>query len=292
MMAAALAWFAGTIRPHAVCAGESVDAIVNALIDEAQTIRRDKQMAPPADPDFAERWAEQSDQADDVASDGRVDRAALGERLSRSAHDDPFIDAYVRWQLTSFEPQWPQLDAEQWRDALRAGPWLLDNPSAEPRLIAMFERAAAAGALSRRDFDRLKTLDRDRRGATERIDQLNRPAEQFREWVADEVEGDWFRTVSWRLAQCSAVVEAGWSTRSVKTRITRACRAAGAAGEMARGARAQVRGWLESMAGMERRFINEVTFLASGEVNVRFSTASVRTRDAERWLDLLRGESP
>src|SRR5687767_104893 len=42
----------------------------------------------------------------------RVDQAELLAALSRKVNPEPAIDAYVRWQLLSFGPEWDKVDAE------------------------------------------------------------------------------------------------------------------------------------------------------------------------------------
>ncbi len=283
-----------------------VDAIMQELVHEAQRIERDEAARVPDSPDFVERWAdhwaEQRSEHQTGSETGEeggddvtrlleaIDREELGRRVLEPVHEHAFIDAYVRWQLTGFEPRLPDLDDDRWPRVLAAGPRFQENPSADRRLMSTFEQAADAGSLSTSDQEWLGDLESDRMQRMTRIEMLNQPAEDLWRWVGEQIEDDHFRSISWLLAECAETIEAGWSTRSVKTRITRGTRDAGNADVLSPEERAQLERWMRDMAGMERSFVRDVTFLASGEVNVRFSTGAVRRRDVENWRASLRGE--
>ena len=69
--------------------------LVLRLTAEAQKIRKTGGDLPDT-PDFAERHP------------ATVDMDELRQVLVKRAHRDPFTDAYVRWQLTSFDPGLPE----------------------------------------------------------------------------------------------------------------------------------------------------------------------------------------
>ena len=65
----------------------------------------------------------------------------LSEAIAAPVDPEPFIDAYVRWQLTSFKPSLPDLDDRQFMALIANAPALVANPKADSAVISRFELA-------------------------------------------------------------------------------------------------------------------------------------------------------
>ncbi len=228
------------------------------------------------------------DEADFAA---RFERAPevrkLVEALSRPAHGDPFVDAYVRWQLTSFDPALADLDEKRFADLARRAPPLIENPRAERKAVSTFRRAAAAGPLPQRDRDRLREMEAEFVQRTARARRLNRPATGFRAWVQEKLGARGPRPRQWLLAWCAATINAGWSTRSIKTAITRGFEAGGSDPSFTAAQRRLVAEQARHLIGRRRAAVGKVTFMADESVRVTFSTAGVDAGDVRRWVEAL-----
>ncbi len=107
----------------------------NALEKTAESIIEEARKSWKED----EKWPrEKSNFADDHPAD--IPDRVLLDALARKHHDDPRLDAYVRWQLLSYEPDIDQLSGPQIKRLLDAMPPYASRP--EPNVQA-FNQATA-----------------------------------------------------------------------------------------------------------------------------------------------------
>ncbi len=246
------------------------------LISEALEAKTNQQL-PTLSPDFAQRF------------DREIPDADLSQAILEPTHRDPFVDAYVRWQLTSFAPALPEFNDQQFVDFMDNIPALVQNPRADPQIINTLERLAESAVLPAQRLQQLQAdvTELDRR--TTITAQFNEPAESFAQWVQRELGETGPRPRQWLLARCAATIRAGWSTRSIKTRMTRNFTASLDDKSFTTDHRRLVVQQAQQLVGLKRRFVNEVTFLANGSVRVTFSTSGVDRDDVKRWSDRLAG---
>ena len=86
------------------------------------------------------------------------------------------------------------------------------------------------------------------------------------------------------LERCAATINAGWSSREIKSQMTKAFKDAATDATLLPSHRAALADQTRRLIGMKRLLVNEVTFMADGSVQVSFSTAHVDKDDAERWI--------
>ncbi len=216
-----------------------------------------------------------------------VDLDDIARNITERQHRDPFVDAYIRWQLTSFEPMMPEMTPPDFTRMINQLPPYLENPAANENMRQLMNRARDAGRLSARDIARLEEVYRDMNESVEIANDLNQPAAAFRDWISAQYEDNHMRALLLALAECTATVAGGWSTRAIKTEITRMTTEAGKDPDFSRQDRRIIAEQIQRLVGIERRMVNEVTFLADGSVNVTFSTAAVTRRDADNWIERL-----
>ena len=246
------------------------------LISEALDAKKNQQL-PTLSPDFAKRF------------DREIPDADLSQAILEPTHRDPFVDAYVRWQLTSFAPALPEFNDQQFADFMDNIPALVQNPRADPQIIDTLERLAESAVLPAQRLQQLQAdiAELDRR--TTITAQFNEPAISFAQWVQRKLGETGPRPRQWLLARCAATIGAGWSTRSIKTRMTRNFTASLDDKSFTSDHRRLVVQQAQQLVGFKRRFVNEVTFLANGSVRVTFSTSGVDRDDVKRWSDRLAG---
>jgi tellurite resistance protein len=260
-------------------APKSVRQLVLELIGQAQQIKKTPSNLPES-PDLAER------------KPVPLDTTKLQRALSQRAHRDPFIDAYVRWQLTSLVPGLPEMDQAGFLTLLSQLPPMVENPRADPVMVTLLERAEARGPMPQRDLDRLRATVDQLNAATERARELNRPALGLRAWLERQANPDGLRYRLLLLETCAATVKAAWSTRDIKAQITRNLTDANHQAQLTPEERRRLAMFIQRLGGLEHQFINKITFMANGSVQVTLSTAAVTRNDAMRWIELLDTESP
>ncbi len=259
-----------------------IQRALEQLTQEAVQARRELRL-PTLEPDFATRFTEKD----------AIESAIVLDAVTRPTHKDPFIDAYIRWQLTSFNPPLPELNDQQFLNLMANAPALLDNPRADPDTVAAFEKAETAPRLSERDLQRFRETSNtmaDRAGVIER---LNLPALEWRKWIDNQLPSRGPRKLQWLIERCYSTISAGWTSRDVKGDLTRACRDLGkSAGDLGLSPQQKqmVSEQLQRIEGVRRRIVEDVAFLAGDRVDVTFSNAYVNESDVKKWTGLLDGE--
>jgi hypothetical protein len=278
-LAAAVSMMALATAPLADSSEAALRDAVKALVEEGQHSRREKALVRTR-PDFAQGFPD-AVSLQDVA-------AALAEPV----HRDPFIDAYVRWQLTSFDPPLPDMDDREFMKLMNAAPALVPSPRAEPDAVRFFEDAERAGTLRPRELEsaREKVAALDQAAAAAEI--MNQPALEFRDFIASKLGENGPRPRLWLLERCAALIEAGWPARTVKGDLTRSFTAAGADESITAEHRAFIAAQTRRLMGLERRLVGGVTFLANGSLRVQISTAKVDEEDVVQWIARLEGARP
>jgi hypothetical protein len=259
-------------------AGSALQEAIAALAAEAANVRAAGAIAER--PDFASRFQ----------SERPIDADQLQKALLRPAHRDRFIDAYVRWQLMSFDPSLPAMDDRQFAQFMDAAPAMVENPRADPKMVDLFRRAENAGPLSPGDSDRLRALARDLDQSTAAAEALNRPALGFREFVASKLPSDGPRGRQWLLERCAATIVAGWPPRQVKAEITKAFTAAAADPSLTAQHKQTLADQAARLVGLQREIIREIEFMADGSLKAFSSFARVDDNDVKRWIARLAGQ--
>jgi len=249
--------------------------VIRELTSEARD-RRTRGLTDDAAPDFAARH------------DGDLSIQLIQEALLTSQHRDPFIDAYIRWQLLSYEPPFPELDDRAYLRLLRELPALIENPRGDPSFLNLIERAEQMDAIPPDDFERLRQLDAQSIEHMAIAESLNRPALALRDWVRDGVADSTVRTIQLMIEECAAQVDGAWLPATVKGNLTRAFTIA--ASELTVAEKRLLADHAHGLVGRERRFVKAVTFFADRSINVSYSRPAVSQRDYDRWMQRLAGE--
>lgn len=188
----------------------SVSAAIAELVREAEAIV-EQDADPPRTPDFAGRH------------EFDLEPLAVGRALATRAHRDPFVDAYVRWQLAGVEHVLPDLDERAFDRLLESLPRLPENPRADRRLLATMSVLRGAGpiptarqATIRAELDQLAA-----RAA--RAEARCLPARDLRRRLASRFDGDPARRLDLELETIAALVAAGWPCAAAKSRLDDLC---------------------------------------------------------------------
>lgn len=252
----------------------SFERLLEQLEGEAKQVLADEKLER-SEPDVASR----------IESD--FDPEQIGIALLHRMHEDAFVDAYTRWQLISFEPVLPELSDAQFVEFMQQTPALMKNPWANERVLKLFQQAEDAPRLSAQDLAQMRDLQQQLTHREDVARHLNHPAEQFRQWVAEQIGDTGAKPRLWLVEECNATIAGGWSTRSIKTRISRDFSDSVVDDTFTETQRHQVARVCRQLAGFRRRFVSGVAVMANGSVEVRFSTAQVTESDVEKWRNRL-----
>lgn len=269
--------------PHHINHDPPIKQAINLLIEEARQAKRDQKL-PSTAPDFAKRFTQKIEN-DDVLS-----------ALVQPAHKDSFIDAYIRWQLTSYSPVLPVLDDRQFLKLMANAPAMVANPRADDEIVKTFREAEHADHVSEPDRKRLRdgAAELDRR--THVAEALNAPALGYRDWVITQIE-KWpdssriGRRLQWLIERCAATITGGWPSRTIKAKVSKDFKSASGNTALAAAQRSMIADQAHRLIGLKRTAIDEITFLADGSLKVTFTTPAVDEDDVNKWTALLNGEA-
>lgn len=261
-----------------VCRAQTEPAVRDAISQlRAEALHARQQQTLPAKPDFASRFK------------GSLSAQQLKALISQPTNPDPFVDAYIRWQLTSIG------EAPQWSDRelillLHSLPPMIENPRAAGHVVELFERAAVAEQLSVAERARLQEMVHELDEQVSIVETLNRPALELRHWLREAQGESSLQRVLVLIEHLATTVNGGWPTQGIKMRLSRACTESALDPALTNAQRQMLAEQMQSMVGRRRRFLNEVTFMANGTVNVTFSNARILQRDVDGWIERLAGE--
>lgn len=267
-----------------VCSAQPTDPLalaIDALIEEARLAMAEKAV-PTDEPDLVSRH-------EFNASAWEPD--AVARAITSPQHEHPFIDAYVRWQLTSVGVDLPEWSPETFLAMLNNLPRLIENPRASAQHVSIFERVAAVGTLSSSDLDQLRDMLQNMQRNTLAAEMFNVPALELRAWITDRLPRHRTEHLLMLIEECAATIEGGWPTRSIKTRISRTFSSASTNPTLTDAERRAILAELPRLTATNCRFVKSVTFLGDGSVRVRFSTVAILDRDIENWTERLLGNA-
>jgi hypothetical protein len=257
---------------------DAINRVLAELVVEAENLAL-RQTPPTLLPDFARRCRTRPAQADIVAA------------LASRQHPDPFVDAYVRWQLTSFEPPLPAWSDGDFFSLMSSAPAMIANPRADAGLIELLALAEGSTNLETAVVDRLRTLMEDLDQRELMAEQMNRPALAWRDWIARHLEKEGVRPRQWLAERCSAMLKAGWPVRSLKLDMTRSLAAASEDPAITYSQRIVLTEQLEQLRGRERRLVTRVIFSPDGAIIGRYARTGVSDEELDEWQRLLGGEA-
>lgn len=258
----------------------AIQRAIDLLIAEAQQSMKDQRLAHDQ-ADFATRFKEE------------IPKDLLLEALTQRVHRTPFVDAYARWQLTSFNPVLPDIGDREFLKIMADAPRLIDNPCAEEKIVADFEFAESAAQITERDLAKMRSAWSEMARQRQVVETLNGPALAWRMWIDNQLPARGPRKVQWLIERVASTVQAGWDARDAKGDLTRMTRDLGkSVGDLAlNGAQTQmVCEQIQRLKGLRRRMIEDVAFLANNRVDVSFFNLYVSDNDIEKWVEALGGQ--
>lgn len=218
--------------------------------------------------------------------DGTPNSVALANRLLRPVHANPIVDAYVRWQLTSFKP--PVIvpavsERTRFNQVVNDLPPLRMNPWAERgtmnRLLALSKQGRLSDADAAKVNDLLNDLTRD---AAE-INELNLSALGLRQYCIDNLDADKPAQLLFALERCRAMMEACVNVDEEKTRLEAMFAEAGRSGTLTKDQVRIVTTAAESLVARRAPFIAGAR-LQDNTLILDLAMAAVDDFEVRRWV--------
>ena len=246
-----------------------LSASIKSLIQEARQAKTDQRL-PRQEANFA-RTVESS-----------IPPSLVGRKLVRTADRDPFIDAYVRWQLTGFGPTLPAMNDRQFQRFLSDLPSMIGNPRAAESLLSAVNAALGAGVLSEAAQEAMtRQLDRLAQ-QTGRAQSMNRPATRLYDWIAGELPTTGIRPLQLQLVRLNALVDAGWPVERAKSKLEALFAASARDRSFTTEQRRLVASQAQQLIGKARATLRSARFV-EGALIAEFDDTGVYDFDVRRW---------
>ena len=251
-----------------------------ATLTEEATLAKSSARLDHAEPDFRARF------------DAEIPAADLSRAIVQPQHEDSFIDAYIRWQLTSFDPALPEMDDATFLRMLDVTPAMVENPKAAAPVLETMAEVERIGRLSRTQTEKLRSYVESLNDEAMIAAEMNRPAREWRAWLAGKLGEEGQRSRLWMVENLAATILGGWPVSELKGDISRNFTRSVEDQTFTAQQRQAVVLHLSRLIGPGRRYFHDVTYFADGAVEVAIRTSSVDRDDVENWRRRLAGIRP
>lgn len=206
----------------------------------------------------------------------------VGQRIIHPLHSDPFIDAYIRWQLTSFDPKLPDLDAHQFDKLLDELPKPIRNPRADRDLINTLIASGKTGALSAAAQESINKQLNDLSERASRAAALNQAALGLRAWLRGQLPRTGERPLLAGLEQCTALVESGWPVDDAKAKLDETFKAGDRDRQFTDEQRQSVINHMRPLIGKRTLYVTSAV-ISDGRLAVEYADTAIYDFDVRRW---------
>lgn len=218
----------------------------------------------------------------------KVDNRILELRILKPIDDDPFIDAYVRWRLSGFDINFPDMTDHAFQKFLEQLPPYVENPRANKQYCdAVASASADDRPLNRPEVVSLKNRIEDVGKQYKAARSRNTPTDQFRLWVMEQLEDNPQRLALAHLERLAAVVSAGWSSGSVFANAQKTFIEIGKNNGISASDLVYLEKIASRIAGINRLTLQGVEISFEGHINPHWSSAAIDDYALKRLLRLL-----
>lgn len=190
----------------------TIEEVLARLRREAALIA-EGDMPMPKEADFAQRFRRET-------SIAQIER-----RLVHAQDRDAFVDAYIRWQLTSYQPELAELRDREFQRLLIGLPALRENPMADPRVIRTLDNLVERGPLSEEQQESVDALIGKLEDKRDTASALNRAPLGLRAWLLDQHDATGLRPLQLHIERVAAHTASGWDAAPAKSALEACCQA-------------------------------------------------------------------
>jgi len=206
--------------------------------------------------------------------------------------DDAAVDAYIRWQLLSFNVDLANMENTAYERLLTSLPRLAPSPAANIAVHEQFEQLAAFADRNMHVRADLQRRWDSLRFEASQVELLNQPALKFRDAVAEAMPATGMRLLGVLLHDLNDRIRAACSTRSLKTRISTMLRQRMSDDSISAEQRWELIKYVEQLRGPETKVVRVVVFYANAPADVRYSVYTIRSTDVSKWTAYLNRHEP
>jgi hypothetical protein len=223
-----------------------------------------------------------------------IERDDLLDQLCRTHTSRPAVDAYVRWQLTSYAPRIDELKDWQVDKVIRTLPRLITNPTAGEAVISHFNALRERCKTDRAYVDVMKHDWERLCGERDLQETLNVPARRYAEyWLehARETQGNGGSLeprIAW--ASLRLGLRAAWKVATEKGRLTRALSERRGNPSFEHRQRRALIGEIRDACGLSYEVLDDIRFYPKLAPRLTLGTRRISEDDAVRWIDALQDE--
>jgi len=236
-------------------------------------------------PDFNTRYEFQLTQSD-----------ILKTILTTQNNADPAVDAYMRWQLLSFNPDLSEITDQQFHKFINQLPAFLTHPAASPTLQSNYEKLASEAARNTTTRNRLANKWESLRIQVRQFAVLTFPSIKFRDAACNPLPEQGPDRPLFLLYDLRDRIRAGLSTRAVKTRLTKELKTRRLDESITPDQRWQLIKQIEAMKNDKEKgktkIIRDITITNTGPATIHYSTFSITTTDTKKWTAYLNRIEP
>lgn len=207
----------------------------------------------------------------------------VGRKIVSQVNDDDFVDAYVRWQLTSFKPTLPKFNDREFARLVNSLPKLLENPRADRALLTDINKAIGAGILDEKSQEQLSSKLTECTRKTSVATALNLPNTRLRTWILSQLPGTGIRPLQLRLDQLAKTVRTGWRVDRIKTQLDELFVKSDSDRSFTIKQRQTVARQAQRLIGMNRVFLARAN-ISDGTISADFDDSGVYDFEVKRWM--------
>ena len=242
---------------------------IKTLTDEARQAKETQQL-PRQKADFAKTFNQ------------TLPCKLVSRKIIRQINRDDFVDAYVRWQLTSFNPTLPELDDREFARFVSSLPKLLDHPRADKMLLSDINKAIRVGILDEKSQEQLSSKITEYTKMTSVASALNLPNTRFRTWILSQLSNTSTRPIQLKLDQLAKTVQAGWPVDRIKTQLDKLFEKSDRDKSFTLKQRQTVARQAQMLIGMNRVFLARAN-ITDGTISADFGDSGVYDFEVRRW---------
>ena len=213
----------------------------------------------------------------------------ISQNLIRTQHRDPFIDAYIRWQLTGFNPTFPQLPNRKQQDVLRKLPTLTANPLSDPAVLNRVNELLQIPILTEQEQLQIITEYTKLTDAQRRAAKNNVPATKLRMWLIKSFPPQSRAGLEVRVELVATMVGSGWAAVGPKNLLQSGCEMAGQNQELSKADRESIALLLKKLTGLSSTMVDD---LRTGDFALQadFRSSTIQDFEVREWTRLLYGQ--
>ncbi|MDP7009715.1 MAG: hypothetical protein QGI78_09115 [Phycisphaerales bacterium] len=214
-----------------------------------------------------------------------LDCRVFERKIIKKTHDNPIVDAFVRWQLTTYPIALPTLSDRAFQELLKQLPPYPENPRANARLCDLVARAAARGKpLSRPELTSLKQRLQEIEDQHARNSVQAKPADLFRRWIFEELQSQPERLALAHLERLASLTSAGWDVSKAFLQAESAYIAIQSKGGLSKKAQESISGAMMQISGINKLTLIRVDSTFDGTITPHWKTTAIDEFDLKRLL--------